>query len=676
MEVFMMQPFQKQVMNAVCELAVLCLFVLAPNQVLSAGIQNGSVLSPACIPGTGWTWTTGDRQPEVASRVERALGTQGIEGTVVAHGFGEKDSCGNFELFSSDVSVTLKGRSVISPSAQSNLGDRVYSILSQIDDLQLGNTRITFGPGQTRFYPGSAPEQHSANAPEFSPAANPPFNKKVYLLVYNPILSNGQDFNSFMGWTPYSALVQDVISSFQAASHGQLNYQIAYTKVITDHWPVKIDGFRYDEAAYLAAYENRTPHAPNDVNYDAIVGDPQFDICGKLNRGEIDELWIYGGPYDGFYESRLVGPGGYWFNSPPMDITHGCTKLLPIMGLNYERGVAEAMHSFGHRAESSMTQVYGSWNWPDNRTSHNWERFTLVIARSPDYSYSGCGYVHFPPNGVTDYDYANPSVVLTNCEDFRNYPNLSHPESVAQPIDCTAWNCDHLDYMVYWFGHLPYNPSCANDWVANNWWQYFADANFALDPAAPCSGLSSFQDVPFNYWAFDWIERLYANDITGGCALTPLQYCPEGTVTRAQMAVFLLRGIHTSSYAPPGVDAGTGFGDVPPDYWSAAWIKQLAAEGITSGCGNGNFCPEHPVTRAQMAVFLLRSKYGAAYTPPAVGASTGFGDVPPDYWSAAWIKQLVTEGITTGCGNGNYCPENPVTRAQMAVFLVRTFNLP
>ena len=131
-----------------------------------------------------------------------------------------------------------------------------------------------------------------------------------------------------------------------------------------------------------------------------------------------------------------------------------------------------------------------------------------------------------------------------------------------------------------------------------------------------------------------------------------------------------------SSYTPPAIGTGSGFGDVPVDYWSGAWIKQLAAEGTTAGCGNGNYCPEAPVTRAQMAVFLLRSKHGAAYTPPGVGASTGFGDVPPDYWAAAFIKQLVTESITAGCGTGNYCPEQPVTRAQMAVFLVRTFNLP
>jgi hypothetical protein len=142
------------------------------------------------------------------------------------------------------------------------------------------------------------------------------------------------------------------------------------------------------------------------------------------------------------------------------------------------------------------------------------------------------------------------------------------------------------------------------------------------------------------------------------------------------MAIFLERGIHGSSYNPPAVNGSTGFGDVATTYWAGAWIKQLVTEGITSGCGSGNYCPEAPVTRAQMAVFLLRSKYGALYAPPSIGATTRFEDVQSGYWAAAWIKQLVAEGITSGCGSGTYCPEAPVTRAQMAVFLVRTFGLP
>jgi len=200
---------------------------------------------------------------------------------------------------------------------------------------------------------------------------------------------------------------------------------------------------------------------------------------------------------------------------------------------------------------------------------------------------------------------------------------------------------------------------------------------FNLDDVALTeNNLSTFHDVPKSYWAWQYIERLYAARITTGCSTNPLSYCPEQSVTRAQMAIFLERGLHGSAYQPPGVGAGTGFNDVATNYWAAAWIKQLAVEGITTGCGSGNYCPEDPVTRSQMAIFLLRSKYGAAYIPPGVGSSTGFNDVPVTQWAAAWIKQLAAESITTGCGSGNYCPEDSVTRAQMAVFLVRTFNLP
>jgi hypothetical protein len=217
---------------------------------------------------------------------------------------------------------------------------------------------------------------------------------------------------------------------------------------------------------------------------------------------------------------------------------------------------------------------------------------------------------------------------------------------------------------TYFFnGHLI--PGCGTLYQSGTW--------TAQAPPVP---EPRFTDVPFSYWAWQYVERLYNAGITSGCTHSPLNYCPEAPVTRAEMALFLERGIHGSSYNPPAVETDTGFGDVFPDYWAARWIKQLAAEGITGGCGSGNYCPETPVTRAQMAIFLLRSKYGASYSPPAVGGSTGFGDVPTDYWAAAWIKQLVGEEITAGCGTGAYCPESPVTRAQMAVFLVRTFNLP
>ena len=183
-----------------------------------------------------------------------------------------------------------------------------------------------------------------------------------------------------------------------------------------------------------------------------------------------------------------------------------------------------------------------------------------------------------------------------------------------------------------------------------------------------------FADVTANYWSASWIERLFNAGITGGCSTSPLNYCPENPVTRAQMAIFLERGLHGSSFSPPAAQ-GTKFGDVPVNHWAAKWIEALAADGITSGCGGSNYCPESLVTRAQMAVFLLKSKHGVAYTP-SLATGTKFSDVSPSYWAAVWIEQLANEGITGGCGNNNYCPDSPVTRAQMAVFLVRTFDLP
>ncbi len=186
----------------------------------------------------------------------------------------------------------------------------------------------------------------------------------------------------------------------------------------------------------------------------------------------------------------------------------------------------------------------------------------------------------------------------------------------------------------------------------------------------------TFTDVPDSYWAWNYIERLYDAGITSGCNSTPLQYCPETIVTRDQMAVFLLRGKHTSSYAPP--TAAGVFEDVPTDYWAADWIEQLAVEGITSGCNTSpkQYCPTTPVTRDQMAVFLLKAKHGSNYAPPA--ATGVFEDVPASYWAASWIEQLAAEGVTSGCSVTPklYCPNTPVTRDQMAVFLVRNFNLP
>lgn len=123
----------------------------------------------------------------------------------------------------------------------------------------------------------------------------------------------------------------------------------------------------------------------------------------------------------------------------------------------------------------------------------------------------------------------------------------------------------------------------------------------------PPAASGDFSDVPTTHWAAAWIERLRDEGITGGCGTNPLRYCPTATVSRDQMAVFLLRAKHGASYQPP---AATGvFADVPTSHWAAPWIEQLAREGISGGCSttSKNFCPNSAVTRDQMAVFLVRA---------------------------------------------------------------------
>ncbi len=183
--------------------------------------------------------------------------------------------------------------------------------------------------------------------------------------------------------------------------------------------------------------------------------------------------------------------------------------------------------------------------------------------------------------------------------------------------------------------------------------------------------VADFLDVPLNNTFHAFVTTLVRNGITAGVGGG--NYGVANPTLRQQMAVFLLKGKYGICYVPPpctGVFSdvsctpGSGFGD---------WIEELAAQGITGGCGTGVYCPTNPVRRDQMAVFLLKAKHGSGYVPP--GCTGVFPDVPCPSQFADWIEQLAAEQITGGCGGGNYCPLNPNTRGQMAVFITKTFNL-
>jgi hypothetical protein len=181
--------------------------------------------------------------------------------------------------------------------------------------------------------------------------------------------------------------------------------------------------------------------------------------------------------------------------------------------------------------------------------------------------------------------------------------------------------------------------------------------------------VADFLDVPPANQFYTYVTRLVSNAITAGVGGG--LYGVNDSTLRQQMAVFLLKAKFGVCYTPPPC---TGiFTDVPCPSTFANWIEALSAEGITGGCGGTNYCPQNPVRRDQMAVFLLKAEHGPGYAPPMCSGT--FADVPCPSTFADWIEQLAAEMITGGCGGGNYCPLNPNTRGQMAVFISKTFDL-
>ena len=186
--------------------------------------------------------------------------------------------------------------------------------------------------------------------------------------------------------------------------------------------------------------------------------------------------------------------------------------------------------------------------------------------------------------------------------------------------------------------------------------------------------LSDFLDVPAADGFHDYVEKLFRNGVTVGCLNG--NYCRDDSVTRAQMAVFLLKSKFGASHVPPPA-TGTVFDDVHVGDFAADWIEELASLQITAGCDADSYCPDQAVSRAQMAVFLLKTALGSAYVPPPAVEGV-FDDVHPGDFAADWIEDLYARAITGGCQLSPplYCPDAPNTRGQMAVFLVKTFNLP
>jgi hypothetical protein len=187
-------------------------------------------------------------------------------------------------------------------------------------------------------------------------------------------------------------------------------------------------------------------------------------------------------------------------------------------------------------------------------------------------------------------------------------------------------------------------------------------------PVFQKSTAAVFSDVPPSSDYFDAANLMDTYGITDGCSVQPLDFCPDDQLNRETMAIFIVRAVYNGSNSFP-YSTTPHFGDVSPADFGFPWIQRLFELGITSGCGSGNFCPNDPVTRADLAILIIRMRYGATATFD-YPTTPYFTDVTPATFGWSWIQRMAEDNITSGCGQGLYCPNDPVTRGEMAIFIM------
>jgi hypothetical protein len=290
-----------------------------------------------------------------------------------------------------------------------------------------------------------------------------PLIRRVLCIVHNPrMLARGEKLSESMRWHDPDDLASRFIEDVRDCSHDRAVFQVT-DLIEVDGFPVKADGFAYTPEGYLAGMRGKGFHQPDEVDYHEIL--KGFDILRRVREGDIDEVWLFGFPYAGYYESIMAGPGAFWCNAPPLEGTESSERRFVIMGFNYERGVGEMLEDLGHRAESILMHVFRAAG-----DDHLFERFARYDLRNPDQA--EVGTVHFAPNSLRDYDWGNRRKVLSRCDTWYAFPDLT---GEARPVDASEWGGGDIRlHHLWWFRHFPHFESSSGGYL-NDWWSYVLD---------------------------------------------------------------------------------------------------------------------------------------------------------------------------------------------------------
>jgi len=311
-----------------------------------------------------------------------------------------------------------------------------------------------------------------------------PQNKRFHELFTTP----GYSFK----WNDPEELSKNYEKALEEVSGNTVDYQIVK----------EIDGERFftylknDSQKKLLSVDEVSDYLGEDgwetlkttgtsYDYNAMV---QYYCFDKMrDNGEINEVWVWTFPYGGMWESHMMGKDAFWINSQPNE-NPSCTELLSIMGLNYERDLACALESYGHRFESTMMQVYGWWDYDNKNNIYQlttWEKYSAYGLKYDKFNKGKAqvGNVHFPPNGIKDYDFGNETYITSYINEWLNYPYVREKESKS--INRTEWGNPEgswqLGWIKYYLSHLPhYKGINPNDGKLNNWWHYVVNYNEAV----------------------------------------------------------------------------------------------------------------------------------------------------------------------------------------------------
>jgi hypothetical protein len=293
---------------------------------------------------------------------------------------------------------------------------------------------------------------------------------RVLVVVFDPVWdrSTGRrllQIPETAQWSRVDDLLAGYISAVEECSGGLVKYRVV-ERLTRDDFPIKEDQFAYDATSYLQALHSGRYHAPDWMDYGRLLN--ELRLLQRVAQGDFDEVWLFGGPGLGFYESRMAGRGAFWCNAPACENTDACRKRFVLMGFSYERGVGEMLEDLGHRAESVL-----DYRWRNAHGDANlWKVFSRYDQVAP--GQAEVGMMHWAPNSVRDYDWGNGRSVPTRADDWLNFPNLT---GEVKTLNCSAWgNGDIRAHHQWWFKRLPRVPGRTNG-VANNWWRYVIDVN-------------------------------------------------------------------------------------------------------------------------------------------------------------------------------------------------------